>query len=506
MPRQKRITVHDRGKIDKAITMVRKGASIRNAAALYGIAVSTLHSKLNRPSMQDHPGKPTILTKEDESRIIDFIDRSCKVGLPIDTKRLRISVGQYMTLSGRANVFPKGVPGRKWTSLFLKRHPEISRRIPSALSKQRTCVTEESIRKWFDEISTYICAEKLQDTLRNPAAVFNLDETGIHLVPTKESVLAKCGEKYVHTSNANSEKESYTVLFCANAAGVLAPPLILFPYKMRLPAEIVRSMPDGWAAGKSDSGWMTQETFYYYLKNVFHPWLVQCKMSLPVIVFVDGHKSHVCYQTTEFCRKNGIILICLYPNSTHVLQPLDVAFFRGLKVGWNRKLIDWRIERAGEPLTRSEFAPLLKQAVDDLDNLASTLQNGFRKCGLVPFDPDAVNFAMLIQKNGSVSESQSTAVVTSYTKVEIDRARIALDVMESFLTSNQRQTFKENEKIVSWTGSTCDINLFQMWKQINKVANEKQAYPTEAESFLGFDESDMIGEIPDTFPLYLNKY
>lgn len=485
--------------------MVGKGFSIRKAAFVYGIAVSTLHSRLTKPPVHNHPGKPTILSAKDENRIIDFIDRCCKVGLPIDIKRLRISVGQYMKLSGRTNAFPNGMPGRKWVNLFLKRHPEVSRRVPSALSKQRTNVTEESIRKWFAEISTYIYVERLQNTLRNPASVFNLDETGIRLVPTKESVLAKCGERYVHTSNANSEKENYTVLFCASAAGILAPPLILFPYKLRLPAEIVRSMPDGWAAGKSDSGWMTQETFYYYLRNVFHPWLVQSQTSFPVIVFLDGHSSHVCYQTIEFCREKDIVLICLYPNSTHVLQPLDVSFFRGLKVRWNRELIDWRIKRAGEPLTRTEFAPLLKQAIGGMENLANTLQNGFRKCGIVPFDPDAVNYGMLLQNTGNERESNPSVASTFHAKVDIDRSRVALEVIESFLTSNQRQTFIENEKAVTWVGSTSDINLFHMWKHIKKIAGKKPMPPLETE-FHGFDESEITGELPETHFVRTNEY
>lgn len=130
---------------------------------------------------------------------------------------------------------------------------------------------------------------------------------------------------------------------------------------------------------------MTRETFYYYLKNVFHPWLVTAHIPLPVVVFVDGHASHVSFQTTEFCRQQPIVLICLFPNATHVLQPLDVSFFRALKVRWNKRLIEWRTLHSGDPIIKHEFAPLLKRAVDDMINLKKTLKNGFKKCGLVPW-------------------------------------------------------------------------------------------------------------------------
>lgn len=42
-------------------------------------------------------------------------------------------------------------------------------------------------------------------------------------------------------------------------------------------------------------------------------------------------------QTSQFCEKNGIILVALLPNATHILQPMDVAVFRSLKEPWRKK-------------------------------------------------------------------------------------------------------------------------------------------------------------------------
>lgn len=296
-----------------AIDMVRRGFPIRRAAKIHGIPESTIRAKL--PAGVDwtanvkRPGRPTVLTKQEEDRIIDWIIEMAKAGFPVDSQRLKTSVAHYLKSIGRSNVVGTHTPGRKWLNLFLKRHPKISRRIPSALSKQRTYVTEDKIRNWFGEVYRYIRQAGLQYLLENPVQIFNMDESSIRLVPTKEIVFAETGDKYVHTSNANSEKECYTVLFAASAGGVLAPPMVLFPYKQRLPAEIANSAPEGWSIGKNVSGWMTQETFYEYLKNVFYPWLLRSKIALPVLVFVDGHRSHVSLQTTEFCREKQIVFI-----------------------------------------------------------------------------------------------------------------------------------------------------------------------------------------------------
>ena len=36
-------------------------------------------------------------------------------------------------------------------------------------------------------------------------------------------------------------------------------------------------------------------------------------------------------KTRQFCDQNGIILVTLYADTTHILQPRDVAVFRTLK-------------------------------------------------------------------------------------------------------------------------------------------------------------------------------
>lgn len=60
-----------------------------------------------------------------------------------------------------------------------------------------------------------------------------------------------------------------TVLFTGNAAGILAPPLVLFSYK-RISNYIALKLPNGWSCGKSDNGWMVAANFYEYIANVFH--------------------------------------------------------------------------------------------------------------------------------------------------------------------------------------------------------------------------------------------
>lgn len=160
----------------------------------------------------------------------------------------------------------------------------------------------------------------------NPERVFNADETVFFLCPKGRTVLAKKGEEAVFTVSGNDEKECITVLMTGNAAGDLAPPMVVYSYEW-IPAAPGQTFPDEWAISKSESGWMTCDTFYEFITNVFHPWLIKSNIPLPVVLFIDGHSSHLSLHLSNFCSNNGIEVVALYPNSTHLLQPRLFWFF-----------------------------------------------------------------------------------------------------------------------------------------------------------------------------------
>ena len=51
----------------------------------------------------------------------------------------------------------------------------------------------------------------------------------------------------------------------------------------------------------------------------------------PVILFLDGHKSHETLALVEIAKKHGITLFVFPPHTTHLLQPLDVGVFGPFK-------------------------------------------------------------------------------------------------------------------------------------------------------------------------------
>ncbi|KZC10577.1 hypothetical protein WN55_00329 [Dufourea novaeangliae] len=151
-----------------------------------------------------------------------------------------------------------------------------------------------------------------------PNRVFNCDETEVSLNPVSSSVLAPKGCKNVYNIFNNNEKANITVLITANAAGNLATPFILFAEKS-LPDNALEMAPPEFAFGFSENGWMMSQNFYEYIANIFEPWLTENKIKRPVILFIDGHDSHLTLHLSRFCSEHNIVLVTLHPNATHII-------------------------------------------------------------------------------------------------------------------------------------------------------------------------------------------
>lgn len=86
----------------------------------------------------------------------------------------------------------------------------------------RVNVTEDKIRKWFDEMSELM--EENKHILKELRRVFNVDETAYHLNPAGVVVIAVTG-RHIFGTSSNSEKENITTLVTVNTVEEFEPPL-----------------------------------------------------------------------------------------------------------------------------------------------------------------------------------------------------------------------------------------------------------------------------------------
>ncbi|XP_053621416.1 uncharacterized protein LOC128681499 [Plodia interpunctella] len=463
--------------LEAALLAINEGTSIYEASKTYGIPRTTLRDKRNNKYINEHCGKQTVLTKEEEKRLVDWIFYLGKSGFPVTKDQLLETVAKLVENLNRSNPFKDGVPGKGWFLKFMARHPTISRRITQNLPTSRSHITEEAVRAWFNRVHSYFEQNNLLDVLEDPSRIFNCDETGFFLCPKGKQVLVRRGSKKVYSRVANDEKECLTVLVNVSADAAIAPPMVLYPYK-RLPKNIVPTVPSGWGIGHTESGWMNMAAFYEYVANCFYPWLIQHNIQFPVALFLDGHTSHISLPLTVFCKEKGIILIALLPNATHVLQPLDVSVFRPVKGTWRTVVHDFRVQNNFAKLRRIDFAPqvdiCLKKTL-----VSQTIKNGFQCCGLYPFGPDNVNYDKLLTKNANATSEESgdnADDISSHGSSTVTGNEKSVDDTEKFKQQFERRLspevllmFQKSGSV--WNGDETYKKLFEFWRDINPIDN-----------------------------------
>ena len=437
-----------------ALEAVRSGRSTSEVSRSFQIPKPTLIAiRKGRRSGTNKPGPSKILSTEEESVLLTWINFLNKRGFRVTKTLFLMSVGSLVKKLQRTTPFKDGIPGKSWYNGFCHRHPDIS--FTQNSMQSRATVTETALKNWFSEVQDQLDEKSLTDI--DKSRVYNCNESAFFMAPKEKRVLVPRGDK---NYTFNGDKGFLTALFMTNAKGDLPPPMVVFPYE-RLPACISAAFPNNWSIGKTTSGWMDAETFYEYISNVFEPWLTKNNIERPVVLYIDAHSSYVTLPLFDFCIEHRIELIALYPNSTHITQPCDKALFAELEKKWREKLNISKSEKQRK-LRREEFGSLLKIAVDDLD-LPKLMSDGFRACGLHPFDPHALNYNELPRKQrGEVCSPKVEKVTDSEGRFEVRD----LEIIESEIDPTLLQEFKhDNEQHGTWTGAMENQGLFQFWQK-----------------------------------------
>ncbi|XP_049841149.1 uncharacterized protein LOC126291628 [Schistocerca gregaria] len=166
----------------------------------------------------------------------------------------------------------------------------------------------------------------------------------------------------------------------------------ILPVRKQKWTDWIYNAPPGTRMNSSDSGWMEQGVFDDWFETHFLPFAL--KKEGRRVIIGDNLSSHISIRTLELCEQNNIKFICLPPNATHLLQPLDVAYFSSLKKNWRDVLSQWRKTPEGKKkqcLPKGTFSGLLAKTLQLGEQTASSnLVKGFEKCGLCPVNCDRV--------------------------------------------------------------------------------------------------------------------
>ena len=216
--------------------------------------------------------------------------------------------------------------------------------------------------------------------------------------------------------------------------------------------------------GKSSNGWMTQELFYGWISKHFP---IHLPPGRPVCLLVDGHSSHIDLDTSKFCTANQILLYCLPPHTSHVLQPLDVGFFAPLKQAWQDAVAQYQLDE-GEVISKRSFAGVFHSAYKNVVRLSSIV-NAYRATGIHPVNRHAINSKKLEPASVYSTEPSSSCneASSSSLKPGPGASKLALKALEGELDDGTISLFNTRyEEGYDISGDA----LYTAWAKLKRAA------------------------------------
>ena len=286
--------------------------------------------------------------------------------------------------------FKNNLPSNEWVHSFLKRHKQkLTMRAAQNIKTTRAGVTKETVKDFFrnlDETLTDDNGERV-----SADCVYNYDETNLSDDPGTKKCVFRRGCKYPERV-MNSTKSSTSVMFCGSAAGEVLPPYVVYKAE-HLWSTWMEGGPPNTRYNRTRSGWFDLVTFTDWFEKILVP-AVADKPGQKVVIG-DNLSSHFSPASLDLAAKHNIKFVCLPANSTHLMQPLDVAFFAPLKREWRKILNDWKMSshKASVTLTKESFPVLLSRLINNInkDGRASrNMKSGFEATGICPLDQERV--------------------------------------------------------------------------------------------------------------------
>ena len=112
--------------LQKAIAEVRHGKTIKGSARKYGMSEAMIHYKMKKSlsgKMEDkQPGRPTTLSKEEETQLALCIRTTCRVGFSPTKEQIKDIVKEYIQLHELITPFKNDRPGKDWIRGFMNRN------------------------------------------------------------------------------------------------------------------------------------------------------------------------------------------------------------------------------------------------------------------------------------------------------------------------------------------------------------------------------------------------
>ncbi|CAH1248371.1 JRKL [Branchiostoma lanceolatum] len=385
--RHRRYREWEESDMQEAIRMIaEQSKSVYAAAKALNIPRVTLHDRFNQRH-GDKVGRPPKLSAEDETALVQYSMYMATKGFPLTAgvmKALAKEVDKESSKQrGEEPRFGGKTPGKKWWKSFRLRHPEISLRTPDSLDRARAAMSNKNVvADHFKKLGDIIDQHNLSE---RPYLIYNADETGMALDARRSRVIVPTASKRAPAVKSGS-RDHITVMACVSAGGGVIPPMIV--YDRALPSGLFSDGgPSGAVYAHSDSGYMTRELFE---KWFFCNFLPHCHKARPLLLILDQATCHLSLKVLQTAIQEKIVIYGLPPHTSQYTQPLDVSIFASVKAKWANTIESLQASNMKFQAKKSTFARIYS-SVQDQSFSPQNIKSGFKKTGIYPFDPQAID-------------------------------------------------------------------------------------------------------------------
>ena len=301
---------------------------------------------------------------------------------------------------------PPPTVSSRWTQRFLDCHPEYFVQKQKATDpKRKVANNAKSIEEWFKDFHSTYLEKGIQ-----PSDCWNMDKLGFQMgMGRNQKIITKDIRQQSYIGSA-SNHELVTVVEAISGSGKAIPPQVSklatrhryladdndqhIYYQIILSGKIHQecwytrtSLEHDALVSVSDSGFSNNQLSYEWIKH-FEIHSAKSQTSAYRLLLLDGYGSHCTYKFLDHCEKHNIVLFCLPPHATHLLQPLDVVVFQPYK-HWHAEAVDAAACTGCVDFNKVKFLEALR-SIHQKALKSSTILSAFRETGLILYRPKKV--------------------------------------------------------------------------------------------------------------------
>ena len=291
---------------------------------------------------------------------------------------------------------------RHWAYSLYKRMGFVQRKPTTSKGKYSLENFRSLKRSFLDDVVATVEIEEIP-----PELILNWDQTGIQLVPSTSWSMEQRGVKRVEVVG-QSDKRQVTAVLCGTILGDLLPLQIIYKGTTNC-CHPKYAFPPGWHISHSPNHWSTETTMLEYVEHIVLPYVENIQEMLyndqtPALIIIDNFKGQITKKVNDLLEENHLHVCLLPPNTTDLLQPMDISINKPVKSFLKDKFAHWYAkqvliqceEQSGVPLQDVILEPIdLSMAViknvsakwfvemaEYIGNNPQFIVNGFAKAGI----------------------------------------------------------------------------------------------------------------------------